>query len=51
MRREYEEKKFENKIKKGLPLHAQGILQKNRISNRSFGITPACAGNTQPDTV
>ena len=46
MRREYNFLIFRLNRQRGLPLHAQGILDFSLFCDVSLGITPACAGNT-----
>ena len=46
MRREYLDDDVVSFSSKGLPLHAQGILNGKLPVMTFYGITPACAGNT-----
>ena len=46
MRREYFALPSNLTLNPGLPLHAQGIQEKNSSTTIREGITPACAGNT-----
>ena len=48
MRREYIRLYVPLLLSQGLPLHAQGIHFKFETDDLGHGITPACAGNTNP---